>query len=60
MTTGSALYNDALKLASLLSLTLQEDDINIVQGIKPILKYHSSRKKLTSQDLVKQPVTNVV
>ena len=37
---GSALYTDALKPASLLSLTLQDDDINIVQGIKHILKAH--------------------
>ena len=60
MIIGSALYTDALKPASLLSLTLQDDDINIVQGIKHILKYHSSLKKLTSQNLVEWPVTKVV
>jgi len=52
MIIGSALYTDALKPASLLSLTLQDDDINIVQGIKHILKSHSSLKKLTSQNPV--------
>lgn len=45
MIIGSALYTDALKPASLLSLTLQDDDINIVQGIKHILKSHSSLKR---------------
>ena len=42
MIIGSALYTDALKPASLLSLTLQDDDINIVQGIKHILKSKES------------------
>ena len=60
MIIGSALYTDALKPASLLSLTLQDDDINIVQGIKHILKSHSSLMKLTSQDPVEWPVTKVV
>jgi len=60
MIIGSALYTDALKPASLLSLTLQDDDINIVQGIKHILKSHSSLKKLTSQNPVEWPVTKVV
>ena len=57
---GSALYTDALKPASLLSLTLQGDDVNIVQGIKHILKAHSSLKKLTSVNPVEWPVTKVV
>lgn len=60
MIIGSALYTDALKPASLLSLTLQDDDINAVQGIKHILKSHSSLKKLTSQNPVEWPVTKVV
>lgn len=60
MIIGPALYTDALKPASLLSLTLQDDDINIVQGIKHILKSHSSLKKTTSQNPVEWPVTKVV
>lgn len=60
MIIGSALYTDAIKPASLLSLTLQDDDINRVQGIKHILKSHSSLKKLTSQNPVEWPVTKVV
>ena len=60
MIIGSAMYTDALNPASLLSLTLQDDDIDVVQGIKNILKSHTSLKKLTSQDVVKCPVTKVV
>ena len=60
MIIGSALYTDALKPASLLSPTLQDDDIDIVQGIKHILKSHSSLKKLTSQNPAEWPVTKVV
>ena len=60
MIIGCALYTDALKPASLLSLTLQDDDVNIVQGIKHILQSHNSLKKLTSQNPVEWPVTKVV
>ena len=60
MIIGSAMYTDALNPASLLSLTLQDDDIDVVQGIKNILKSHTSLKKLTSQDVVNWPVTKVV
>ena len=34
------------KAAPFRSLILQDDDIDIVQGIKYILKFHSSLKKL--------------
>ena len=54
---GSALYVDILKPASLLSLTLQSDDIDIVQGIKHILKSHSTLQKLSSQQPLEWPVT---
>ena len=50
MIIGSALYTDALKLDSLLNITLQDDSLNNVQGIKHILKSHISLKKLTSLD----------
>ena len=60
MIIGSALYSDALKPASLLSLTLQDDDVNIVEGIKHILKSHGSLKKLTSLNPNEWPVTKVV
>ena len=60
MIIGTALYTDALKPASLLSLTMQDDDIDVVKGIKHILKSHSSLKKLTSQNPLEWPVTKVV
>ena len=60
MIIGAALYIDALKPASLLSLTLQDDHINIVQGLKHILQSHSSLKKLTSQNPVEWPVIKLV
>ena len=57
---GSALYVDILKPASLLSLTLQSNDIDIVQGIKHILKSHSTLQKLSSQQPLEWPVTKLV
>ena len=57
---GCDLYTDVLKPVSLLSLTLQDDHINVVQGIKYILQSHSSLKKLTSQDPIQWPTTKVV
>ena len=38
---------------------MQDDDINMVQGIKHILKSHSLLKKLTSENPVEWPVTKV-
>jgi hypothetical protein len=60
MFVGSALYVDVLKPASLLSLTLQGNNLDIVQGIKYILKSHSSLQKLSSQNPLEWPVTKVV
>ena len=60
MLIGSALYTDALKPASVLSLSLQEGHIDVIQGIKHILKSHSSLKKLSSQNPEEWPVTKVV
>ena len=57
MIVGAALYTDALKPASFLSLTLQDD---IVQGLKSILKAHSSLKKLSSLDPGEWPVLKMV
>ena len=53
MLVGCALYVDALKVPSLLSLTLQEDGVDIVQGIQNILKSSSSLESLT-RDLPSQ------
>ena len=46
---GCALYVDILQAPSFLSLTLENDGLDIVQGI---LKFHQSLKKLSSQDLL--------
>ena len=59
MIMGAALYTYAVKPASLLSLTLQEDEIDMVQDISNILKSHSSLNKLTTQNLVEWSVTKV-
>ena len=42
------------------SLTLQANDIDIVQGIRHILKSHSSPKKLSALDPLEWPVIKVV
>ena len=60
MIIGCALYTDVLKPASLLSLTLQDDNVDVAQGIKSILKSHTSLKKLTTQDVMEWPVTKLV
>ena len=57
---NATLYTDALKPASVLSLSLQEGHIDVIQGIKHILKSHSSLKKLSSQNPEEWPVTKVV
>ena len=59
MIIGCALYTDVLKPASLLSLTLQDDNVDVAQGIKSILKFHTL-KKLTTQDVMEWPVTKFV
>ena len=60
MLIGSVLYVDMLKPASLLSLTLQGNNLDIVQGIKHILESHSSLQKLSSKNPLEWPVTKVV
>lgn len=60
MIIGAALYTDALKPASLLSLTLQDDNVDIVHGLKSILRAHSSLKKLSSLDPGEWPSLKVV
>lgn len=47
---GCALYVDILQPPSFLSLILQNDSLDIVQGIQHILKSHQLLKKLVSQD----------
>ena len=44
MLLGLAMYVDVLQPLAVLSLTLQDDNVDVVQAIKPILKSHSSLK----------------
>ncbi len=60
MIIGCALFVDVLQPVSILSLTLQDDEVDVVQGIKSILKSHKSLKKLSSKDPSEWPVTKVV
>ncbi len=60
MLLGCALYVDVLRPASYLSLTLQSDSIDVVMGIKHILKSIRSLKKLRSQDPLEWPTAKLV
>ena len=57
---GCALYVDILKLPSLLSLTLQDDKLDLVLGIKHILKTIKSLKALAGQDPLQWPTVKLV
>ena len=57
---GCALYVDLLKHPSLLSLTLQEKNLDLVLGIKHILKTIKSLKGLASQDSLQWPTVKLV
>ena len=60
MLLGCALYVDVLKPPSLLSLALQGDSIDVVLGIKHILKSSHSLKKLSSQDPLQWPTAKLL
>ena len=47
---GAALYVNVLKSPSLLSLSLQENDLDVVRGIKHILKSVKALKNAAEQD----------
>ena len=57
---GSALYIDVLKPASTLSSALQEDDLDIVGGIKQVLKSSKSLQELLDQDASEWPTLQLV
>ena len=60
MLIGCAMYVDALKIPSLLSLTFQEDRIDIVQGIQSILKSSASLESLTKDPPNQWPTVKLV
>ena len=60
MLIGIALYTDVLKPPSLLSKSLQADDLDIVQGLKLILKSKQSLQSLSEQDPQEWPMVKLV
>lgn len=46
---GCAMYTEILKAPSILSLTLQEEEIDIVSGLKHILKSSSALQSLAQR-----------
>ena len=50
MLIGCAMYIDILKAPSILSLTLQDDKVDIIQGINSILKAASSLQSLSKEN----------
>ena len=57
---GCALYVDLLKPPSLVSLTLQEEKLDLVLGIKHIFKQIKSLKGLAGQDSLQWPTVKLV
>ena len=57
---GCAFYTDILQSPSFLSLSLQGDHLDIVHGLRHILKSHQSLKKLSLQDPLQWPTVKVV
>ena len=55
MLIGSALYIDVLKKACCLSLNLQCDHLDIIAGIKAVLKASKSLHGMTEQDSTEWP-----
>ena len=60
MLIGAAMYIDVLKCPSILSLTLQEDDLNVVGGIKYILKSSKLLQSMSDQDPLQWPAIKLV
>ena len=54
------MYIDVLKPPSLLSKSLQADDLDIVQGLKLILKSKQSLQSLSEQDPLEWPTVKLV
>ena len=57
---GCAFYTDILQSPSFLSLSLQSDHLDIVHGLRYILKSHQSLKKLILQDPLQWPTVKAV
>ena len=57
---GAAMYVDVLKAPALLSLSLQEEKLDIVLGIQHLLKSTKSLKKMAEQDPLLWPTVKLV
>ena len=57
---GAALYIDVLKPASLLSLSLQGEHLDVIQGIDSILKFSKLLVTLTDQNPLQWPTVKLV
>ena len=57
---GCAMYTEILKAPSILSLTLQEDGVDIVQGLKQILKSAIALQTLAKRDPKKWSTVKLV
>ena len=55
MLIGSAMYIEILKAPSMLSLTLQCDNLDIIEGINPIVKSVNTLMSLSEQDPLQWP-----
>jgi len=60
MLIGAALYVDILKPPSILSLSLQDNDLDSVSGIKSILKTRKSLKLMLEKKPLQWPTTQLV
>ena len=60
MLVGEAMYVDVLKPPSVLSLSLQDENLDTVGGIKNILKSSKSQKSLAEQDPLEWPTIKLV
>ena len=60
MLVGCAMYIDVLKAPSLLSSSLQDDGVDIVQRIKYMLKSSDTLQSLAKQDPQQWPTVKLV
>ena len=60
MLIGAALYVDALKPPSLLSLCLQDKNLDILNGLQHLLRSSKSLKTLSSQNPLEWPTVKLV
>ena len=60
MLIGTALSMDVLKSPSLLSLSLHEEKLDIVQWIQHLLKSSKSLKSMAGQDSLNRPILKLI